>query len=130
MGAVQVVALVVGILAVTAAGLLAVFYPVLIRPQRRIKALIARGTSATAVVRSFHSTGVRSNGRVMFRLELDVTTPDGAIVPAVTRSMLDVTYGRMRQGMVLPVRLDPADPTQVAIDWAAWTSDPDGDGRS
>ena len=124
MGALQVIGMVVGIVAVTLGGLLAVFYPVLIRPQRAIKALLAGGTPTTAVIRSFRNTGRRVNDRVMLQFELDVTTPTGQVVPAVARAMYDATYGRMREGLTLPVKVDPTDPTQVAIDWERWSSDP------
>ena len=117
----EVALLVGGILLLNAAILAGVFFPLVIRPMRRARAIMATGVPTTAVIRTVHRSNTRIGAsRYVVRLDLDLRAPDGRTLPVSTRTVVDLlTHGPVRPGMTLPVRVDPADLTRVAVDWDA-----------
>lgn len=82
--------------------------------------LLANGRPGTAFVRTANDTGIDVHGDSVVELTLDVTPQGGtayevrtaALVPAAARA-------RALPGASVPVRIDPAQPASVAIDWQA-----------
>jgi hypothetical protein len=81
--------------------------------------LLANGQPGFAVVRDAHDTGINVHGDEVVELTLDVTPQGGtgyqvrlaSLVPAAARA-------RAVPGANVPVRIDPARPNDVVIDWA------------
>lgn len=88
------------------------------RATKHKKAVLRSGTDATAVVR-FLADGHRANVfRQLVYLELEVTVPGRE--PYVVKTgeyVTAATAGSMAPGRRLRVKVDPADPQRVAVDW-------------
>lgn len=80
--------------------------------------LLASGRPGSAVVREANDTGILVQGDAVVELRLDVTPEGGtpyevrtaALVPAAARA-------RAMPGTTVPVRIDPASPNEVVVDW-------------
>lgn len=81
-------------------------------------AILANGVSATAQVQSVQDTGVTINNfNMVLKVGLLVTVPGAPAYTARTRVMLGRTsWGAIQPGMTVPVKVDPRDPSRVAID--------------
>jgi hypothetical protein len=90
-----------------------------LRVLMRGAAAIEGGTPTRAVVRAIGETGVTINEAPVFSFDLELQPEAQAPYPATVKQMVP----RMLVGAVLPgqevtVRVDPAAPTRVAIDWS------------
>ena len=82
--------------------------------------LLATGRPGSAVIRSLTDTGVNVRGDSLVRLTLDVTPDGGATYQAETGGLIpDAARGRAVLGATVRVRIDPVQPTNVVVDWAA-----------
>jgi hypothetical protein len=89
------------------------------RATRRKKAVLRSGMDATAIV-TFLADGRRANEfRQLVYLELEVTPPDGGEPYQVKTGefVTAASAGSLAPGSDLWVKVDPADPLQVAVDW-------------
>jgi hypothetical protein len=89
------------------------------RATKHKRAVLRSGTDATAVV-TFLADGRRANEyRQLVYLELDVQLPDGRSPYQVrTGEYLNAaSAGSVSPGRELRVKVDPADPQRVAVDW-------------
>jgi hypothetical protein len=101
------------------AGSITLFFGLRLGPMGATRRLLRSGEPAHAAVRSMRDTGVTINGAPVIRFELEVLG-DG---PSPAAATVTQRVPRMLAGAVLPgtqvaVRLDPANPTRVAIDWS------------
>ncbi|MFN8108968.1 MAG: hypothetical protein U0Y82_03865 [Thermoleophilia bacterium] len=98
-----------------------VFWFTLIGPSRRSRSLLATGVPATGVIRRVHTSNTRVGAsRFVVPVDVELRAPDGRLITTRTRTMLDVVrQGPIRENTTVPLRVDPRDPTRVAIDWAA-----------
>ncbi len=82
--------------------------------------VLATGRPGSAVIRSLADTGVNVRGDSLVRLTLDVTPDGGTPYQAEAGGLIpDTARDRAVPGATLRVRIDPAQPTNVVIDWAA-----------
>lgn len=75
-----------------------------------------RSAPGVGIVRSKRQTGVYINENPQFEIEADLVRADGSVVCATLRQV--VPLGEMHlvdEGVALPVRYDPEDPTDVAL---------------
>jgi hypothetical protein len=80
--------------------------------------LQSTGTVGRAIVRSAMDTGVVVRGDPLFQLTLDVTPPGGATYLVSTASLVPpAARARLAPGTSVPVRIDPANPTSVLVEW-------------
>lgn len=80
--------------------------------------LLTGGLSATGVVKEVRDTGTTINDvNAIFEVVMDVTVPGKPAYEAKTQIMLNRTqWGSLQLGMVLNLKVDPADPSKVAVD--------------
>ncbi len=82
--------------------------------------LLANGRPGTAFVREAHDTGIDVHGDSVVELTLDVTPQGGTAYEVRTATLVPaVARARALPGATVPVRIDPAQPASVAIDWQA-----------
>lgn len=88
------------------------------RATKHKKAVLANGQQATAIV-TFLADGRRANEfQHLVYLELDVTVPGNDPYAVKTGEFLNpASSGSVAPGKELHVRVDPADPQRVAVDW-------------
>ncbi|GAT67404.1 lipoprotein [Planomonospora sphaerica] len=80
--------------------------------------LLAAGVPATAVVLSMRDTGMTLNDQPMVGFELEVRPTGAAPYRVAHRETLPrLLVGAVLPGSVLSVRIDPADPRRLAVDW-------------
>ena len=94
---------------------------------RSQKKLAAEGTATTAVCRQFRIRWDREEGDPRWgasEMDLEVTPPAGGEPYPWSGEMWvrlaaakQVEPGLLLDGKTLPVRVDPADPQKVAVDW-------------
>ncbi|NUS08545.1 MAG: hypothetical protein HOV97_38975 [Nonomuraea sp.] len=100
--------------------LAAVGLPFLIM-ARNGQRLLASGIPAQAVVESMADTGMTVNGQPVVSFGLVVQPGQGpAYLVAHKQTLPRIPMGMVVPGAVLPVKVDPARPDRVRIDWAAW----------
>jgi hypothetical protein len=111
---------VLGIVAVTVAGL-AVFFFVMRRVMGSNQTLLATGMPGTALVLAVQDTGATINRvNAILDARLQVTLPGQAPYEANAEVILGrMSWGALQPGMTVAVKVDPKDPRRVAIDWAA-----------
>ncbi len=81
-------------------------------------ALLADGRPGTAVIRDARDTGIDVHGDSVVELTLDVTPQGGTTYEVRTAALIPAAAGsRSSPGAMVPVRIDPALPDRVAIDW-------------
>lgn len=84
-----------------------------------MSATIANGVPGTAQIMSVQDTGVTINSlNMVVKLNLLVTIPGAPSYTAETRTMLSgrTQWGALQPGMTIPVKVDPKDPSRVAVD--------------
>lgn len=87
------------------------------RKAMRIK---AQGIAGTATIASMTQTGMYLNNQPQVELQLDVTTPIQGPYRVVMKEWVPlIALGRLTGGVPLPVKVDPADPNGVVIEWEA-----------
>ena len=87
------------------------------RSARRAKWLRLNGVSARAVVRNLEGTGTRINNVPMMRVHLEVRPPNGAPYAATFNQLMTAQLMMVvRPGAEVPVRYDPAKPTDVLLE--------------
>lgn len=82
--------------------------------------LLATGTPGKANIKGFTDTGtlVNFNPQVVLDLSVEVAGKPPYDVQ-VTTSVPQVMLARLQPGGAVGVKVDPADPSSLAIDWAA-----------
>lgn len=80
--------------------------------------LLKGGVAGTAQIQSVQDTGVTINNvNMVVKLDLIVTIPGAPAYTAQTRTMLGrMNWGALRPGMTVNVKVDPKNPSRVAID--------------
>jgi hypothetical protein len=84
------------------------------------QALLTSGTQGKATIKNFSDTGTLVNFNPQVVLDLEVACPGQAAYDAqLTTSVPQIYLSRLQPGGSVGVRVDPSDPTSIAIDWAA-----------
>lgn len=86
--------------------------------------LLSRGVPATAVVEQTRQTGVIFNTAPVLGFRLKVTHEARDYPAEVQQAVPRRLVGAVLPGSSVAVRVDPADPTQVAIDWSQTPTQP------
>jgi hypothetical protein len=96
-----------------------VAWVILTRRDRFARRLAEVGIHATAAITAIGQTASAIGGRAVLRLELTVEAPDrpGWQVSLRTAPPAHLV-GALRPGVVLPVLVDPDEPTRLRPDWA------------
>ena len=82
--------------------------------------VVRTGLSGTAQVTSMTQTGMSLNDQPQIDMELLVNVPGRAPYTARRKEFVPlILLGRLGSGMPLPVKVDPADPQRVIVDWQA-----------
>jgi hypothetical protein len=85
--------------------------------ERNRKRLLVSGTPATGTITSVEPLGEKM-GHPMFRTTISVVMPDGRTEVVERRGAVEPQYaGEMVVGAQLPLRIDPAVPSALAVDW-------------
>lgn len=81
--------------------------------------LLATGTPGRATIKNFTDTGtiVNYNPQVVLDLEVAIEGQD-AYAAQLTTSVPQIYLAKLTPGANIGVRVDPADPSSIAIDWA------------
>lgn len=110
---------VIPIVAITAGGLI-VFFVVMRRFMGADRRLLASGIPGSALVLDVRDTGVTINHvNAVFEARLQVTIPGRAPYGATAEVTLGrMNWGALQPGMTVAVKVDPKNPSRVAIDWA------------
>lgn len=78
------------------------------------------GLAGTASITSMTQTGMSLNDQPQVEMDLLVTIPGRAPYQASRKEFVPlILLGRLSSGQPLPVRVDPADPQRIVIDWGA-----------
>jgi hypothetical protein len=89
---------------------------------RKKRAIEMGGTPGQATVVSLSQTGTYINDNPQFYFELDVNVPGMAQYRANTRVTVPMYLVQaVGPGAVLPVKVDPSDPSELVIDWSGVT---------
>jgi len=82
--------------------------------------IVSSGLPGTATVTALTQTGMALNEQPQIDMELLVSIPGRAPYPARRKEFVPlILLGRLSSGQPLPVRVDPADPQNVIVDWSA-----------
>lgn len=82
--------------------------------------ILKTGESAQALITSMEGTGTRVNGQPLMRFRLQVRPPYGQPYEAETSRIVPYgMLGRLALGMMVPVKYNPANPQEVALDFNA-----------
>jgi hypothetical protein len=85
----------------------------------RSEDLLTTGTPGRATIRSFTPTGGRVNASPRVVMELEVSVPGREPYRAtLTTAVPQVYLSKLQEGVSVGVRVDPKDPSALAIDWA------------
>ena len=83
------------------------------------------GLAGSAQITSMTQTGMSMNDQPQIDMELLVTVPGREPYQARRKEFVPlILLGRLSAGLPLPVRVDPADPQRVIIDWQASGTSP------
>lgn len=108
-----------GILGAVGVGLIAFGF----RSQAKADAtdrVLDTGIPGQATITSLAQTGMFLNQNPQVEMSLMVTVPGRAPYAATRKEFIPlIMLGRLSSGMPLAVRVDPADPSNVVIDWQA-----------
>lgn len=75
------------------------------------------GVAASARVLEIWDTGTRLNDNPVVGFRLEVTLEDGSSYEAETKNVISILdIPQIQPGAVLPVKVDPVDPSRVALD--------------
>jgi len=78
---------------------------------------VKNGPLVDGTVVSVRDTGARVNNDMRVELTVELTTLEGKKVTATTKKLVSVLdVPKIQPGASLPIRYDPADPTQCAVD--------------
>ena len=84
------------------------------------QALLNSGTPGNATIKNFTDTGTLVNFNPQVVLDLEVAIEGKTPYEAqLTTSVPQVYLGRLQPGGSIGVKVDPADPSSIAIDWTA-----------
>ena len=87
------------------------------KAAKKAEYLRVHGVSAQARVMGHQGTGMRINGVPQVAIQLQVDVPGRGPVPAVVKMLLDpMSMHALMPGAMVPVRVDPNDPTSVMIE--------------
>ena len=82
--------------------------------------ITAIGLAGTAMVTGLTQTGMQLNDQPQVKIDLLVSLPGKAPYAASRKEFVPlILLGRLSSGAPLPVKVDPADPQDVIIDWEA-----------
>lgn len=83
------------------------------------QALLTTGTPGTATIKAITDTGtlVNFNPQVVIDMEIAVEG-QAAYADQLTTSVPQIHIPLIQPGNTIGVRVDPADPSSVALDWA------------
>lgn len=105
----------IGSLVFTGAILWFTLRPLLQNSQKRT-AILQSGIPATAMIVQLSETGMMVNYQPQVKIVMQVNPPNGA--PYQTDTVMVVSQlqiPRIQPGMVVPVKIDPANPANVAL---------------
>ncbi len=81
--------------------------------------ITATGLAGTATVTGLTQTGMQLNDQPQVKIDLLVSIPGREPYAASRKEFVPlILLGRLGSGVPLPVKVDPADPQDVIIDWA------------
>jgi hypothetical protein len=82
--------------------------------------LLTSGTPGKATIKGFTDTGtlVNFNPQVVLDLEVAIEGKD-AYGAQLNTSVPQIYLSQLQQGATIGVRVDPSDPSSIAIDWAS-----------
>jgi len=82
--------------------------------------LLSTGTPGKATIKGFSDTGTLVNFNPQVVLDLDVAVEGkDAYGAQLTTSVPQIYLSQLQQGATIGVRVDPSDPSSIAIDWAS-----------
>ncbi len=80
--------------------------------------ILTGGIAGTAEIMALTQTGMQLNHQPQVSMDLRITLPDRPPYAATRREFVPlILLGRLTSGQPLAVRVDPADPQKVVIDW-------------
>jgi hypothetical protein len=113
------------ILAALAAGLVVVGMRSRARAGRTQR-VISAGTPGVATITGLTQTGLFVNENPQVELQLQVQVPGHPPYPVTRKEIVPlILLGRLNNGQPLAVKVDPADPNDVIVDWEAPAPAPD-----
>ena len=84
--------------------------------QAKATRLMSVGLVGQGVIKAIRDTGVQVNYQPQFEIDLEVTLPDREPYTAtITQVVAMSVLPQFQPGAVMPVRVDPADPTVLMI---------------
>ncbi len=87
--------------------------------------IATRGLAGTATITGLTQTGMSLNDQPQIDMELLVSIPGRAPYQARRKEFVPlILLGRLSSGLPLPVKVDPADPQRLVIDWSGSGSVP------
>jgi hypothetical protein len=87
--------------------------------MQRQQELLTTGTPARATIKSFADTGMLVNHNPQVILDLEVAVEGTDPYPAQLSTAVPQVYlSKLQPGGSIAVRVDPADPSAMVIDWA------------
>jgi hypothetical protein len=90
------------------------------RRAAAVERIVQTGLAGRATVTGVTQTGMYLNNQPQLGLDLMVELPGRAPYAAKHKSFVPlILLSRVGPGMVLPVKVDPADPQRVVVDWQA-----------
>lgn len=90
------------------------------RSARATAQLLSSGLPGRATITGLTQTGVYMNRNPQIAMDLTVDVPGHAPYPAKHREFVPLmVVGRLTTGAPLSVRVDPANPQRLAIDWSS-----------
>ena len=78
----------------------------------------AGGVDGTAVIKNAQDTGQQQNLNPVYQLDLMITVPNQAPYDVTTQSEVNtLAVAKCVPGSQVPVKVDPANPSNVRVDW-------------
>ena len=82
--------------------------------------IASTGLAGTATITALTQTGMSLNDQPQVEMQLLVSIPGRAPYPATRKEFVPlILLGRLSSGLPLPVKVDPADPQRLVIEWSA-----------
>jgi hypothetical protein len=95
------------------------------RGYQEAQRLKAQGVPGQARIVGMHQTGMYMNEQPQIELNLDVTSSMQGPYPVTVKELVPLMLlGRLTSGMPLPVKVDPANPQNVVIEWESSLGQP------
>jgi hypothetical protein len=96
------------------------------RRSAEVRRVVSSGLPGTATITSLTQTGMFLNENPQVEMDLTVQLPGQPPYQAKRKEFVPlILLGRLSGGIALPVKVDPADPNDVVIDWGAPPQAPD-----